>query len=188
MITLTEAKQFLGIETSVTEFDTLLNAFILEVTDMINNYIGYDISQQTIEYCFRGNNTTDIYLPFINVTEVTGLEYRINPTSDYVSMDYELYVINGESYLYADSFFYNYFYKADIVTGYSTIPNIVKLKAKELVSYLFRESGASQGRLRNLYGVESISETVNGITTNTKFAPIFNDIAKYLDKYKRVLC
>jgi hypothetical protein len=152
---------------------------------LIENYIGYELNSKTFVYWFQGNGKTDMYLPIHNVTVAEDLYEYINPKSDGVVKEFELYKLNDLFYLYSESGFI-YKYKISLTAGFTTIPNDIKQKSKEIISYMFRESGLLEGRMSGLFGVDTISQTMQGVTTNYKFKSMFNEIGKYLDKYRTV--
>ena len=184
MVTLTQVKNFLEIATSNTEFDTLLNAFIDRATALINNYLGYDLAENTQTYNFVGNGKNEFVLPFVFISNIENLYERSKPTNEWnVKSDYEFYTINNITYLYSDSLL-NGYYKVDVTSGFAVIPNDVQQKCLEIISYYFRESGAMQGKMSGLYGIESIVETTKDMTMNYKFKSMFKEIEFYLNKYK----
>ena len=187
MISVSEAKAFINIDQSVSDYNDILQVLIDAADAIVNQYCNTTIPSSTFDYEFPGNNKTDIYLPFNNITSITNLYYKEKRINDYqlISSDYyNLYHVNNVYHLYYEQVF-NYFYKANITAGYSTIPNDIKQVCKMIVSYLFREAGIRQGQFSGLTGINSISITNrDGITTNYKFNSMFQDFSKYLDKYK----
>lgn len=186
MVSLSEIKSYLGIETSNTEFDTNLTMFIANAKSLINQYVGYNLESNTFDYYFVGNRKSDIFLPFYQITAATDLvEYEL-PNSTGTALTTELYKINDNFYLYYANNF-NYRYKINLTAGYVTIPSDIKQKAIEIVSYLFRESGLRSGRMSGVAGIDTMSETMQGVTTSYKFKSMFSEIGMYLDKYKMVV-
>lgn len=195
MITeLSKIKNYLKINGN--DFDDLLYNLSLSAEKQLTNYLNQNIEQTTVSIILNGSGTRLLLIPsYHNITAFSAIYYRNTLSDSFVSQtlsDYTLVKIENIDYIYTNSVFIAGLanYKITITYGYGTdsIPDDIKHVLKEIIAVNFKKSDLGGGIKGGNLGLNSISESVNGVNYNTSFKDLFTTEHKFiLDKYKRIV-
>lgn len=182
IISNTDVKTYLSITEST--FDATITSYISKVESQIVDMVGQNIDSTTSDVIFKGNGKTRHLLLNKPVTDLNSLSYRAVPTDDWTtitSTDYTLYEADSVYWIYYNSFYSSYEYKANITYGYDTIPEPVKMVAIEMVTDKLLDSNILNLNEGFRHGLSARAEGVNGYTGTTSFktADYWHRLAKY---------
>lgn len=183
MITTTELKQYLNITDST--LDSFLSNVITHCTAKIEAEICTSLSSSSRTRYFNGNSMTLYLINDLNVTALTSLRYREDPTDSWTTISPSLYGIHNVGLLhyvyFSDVFDSSYTYELVYTAGYSTIPTDLKTLCIELSASWFNDSEHGKGRL----GLNSQSITIHGQVGTNSFHNVWETRVKpELQKYR----
>jgi len=193
IITLAEAKLYLDIATDSTGYDAFITTLLSVVSNDIVTLCNQEIesTQDTIEV--SGNGTALLLIPKFPLISVDSLKERTTINTDYdditaiASTLYRTIEDKLVKYIYYE---YGYSkgysnYQLVYTHGYATIPEDIKLVAKEILALYFKDSDVRGGTKGGHLGLSSITESSQGIAITTTFKNMWSEWEKRLDKYRR---
>jgi len=183
----------LNLETQNSDYDVVLDQIIATVGKDVQRYCNQEIEStaQTLE--FNGNGTSYLIFPKFPVISVTTLKHKSEILDSWTAQTaitattYKIIEINNVQYLYYSEGFIEGVanYQLAYVTGYATVPDDIKEIAIEMSTIYFKafdiKSGVKGGRL----GLNSISESVQGVTAGTQFKDMTKEWKLRLSKYRK---
>lgn len=189
MITTNNIKEYLNISNADTTYNTVLDNIVKIVKSQISSILGWNCELHNEDVVFAGNGSTvyNFQIPFIN--SINSLSYKENPLNDYTSItntEYTLLSINSVYKVYYDSgFTLDTVYKCNVSIGYdtTTIPYEVFQVLREMGAIIFKEGDFSDTNGSRL-GVQTISNTLMGVTSNNSFIDLRSRWKKDLQKYR----
>ena len=140
LCTLDEVRDYLSMESSVANIDTLLENLIKRVSSFVDNYCDRTIETTTHTEYYDGNGTDRLYTLNYPITSVTNLWENTNRAWDTDDItDSDDYIVMENSILLKTTIFSNYpqCIKLTYVAGYATIPEDLKQLCIEEVSRSF---------------------------------------------------
>ena len=166
-IDLIEVKLYLGI--THTNIDSQLNVFINEAEAIIDNICETNLLEQTYTQVGTVDNSSNVILNHSKINDIISVEIDGTAT-DYTYKGFGIISIDGAGD-------YEVVYKS----GYTTVPNDIKLIAKEIVYMLMKQSNLDKGIL----GLNSKSSSSSGIVSGSdSYKDMYAEWNKRLDKYK----
>ncbi len=184
IISLTELKNYLNV--SGTTNDTFYTQLINEATNYINNFVRYNVESGSRTIYFSSQSGCYLFLNDINVTAITTLKYKSLPTENYTTVSsakYALQKIQGLQYLYCEDGYGYEINELVYTAGYSTIPDVIKNVAIEMVTMKIKESGLGKSQL----GLAVQTETRNNVTETNQIQSLQNKWHNMLQPYKLML-
>jgi len=193
LITKQELKPFLNIDSATEDYDSVINTIISSVGKDVQRICNQDIesTSQTLE--LNGNGTCYLLIPKFPVISITTLKHRseiLDLWTSHVAISsttYQIVYINNVAYLYYSEGFIEGIanYQLVYISGYATVPQDIKQIAIEMSVIYFKNfdinSGVKGGRL----GLNSIAESVQGVSATTQFRDLSQDWFKRLSKYRK---
>jgi hypothetical protein len=95
LVTLAKTKARLGI--TVNTYDTKLTEIIDEVSQLVVDFLGYDLAKQTYTETLAGNARTYLMLARVPLVSVTTVSYQGTALTDYSIADYDAGLLYRES-------------------------------------------------------------------------------------------
>ena len=160
ILTLSEAKDFLGLANSYSDMDTYIESLINQASLQIEARIDNKVADQTVSNEILSGDGSDILKPrYSPIVSVTTLQYQTDPTADWQTLE------STSEYILVDPLWdYIQLYdstfpsgtrniKMTYVAGYETIPGDLFLVCLEKVADLWAQSKKGGGR----FGIQSQS-------------------------------
>lgn len=175
LISLNELKLFLEIETSDTGFDTLLTQCIVEAQNLIESYLNYSVESASKTIYITGNNSAVYCFGFVPVTAIASISRRTTPLEAWETVSsskYSIYELNGlYNVYYEDVFDYN-LYKIVYTSGYSSVPDGIKMACLELSASIYLAAK------RGTVGIGAKGMTESGSSSTTSYIDLWNNLTK----------
>ena len=183
IVSLVECKRYMNFDTAVTTNDTLLTQFINEAENYINRYVRFNVASasRTIEFGYQSGNY--LFLNDMNVTAITSLKYKSLPTESYTTVSsskYAIQKIKGLYYLYCENGFGYDINELVYTAGFSTIPDVIKSVAIEMVVMKYKESGVGKSQL----GLSVQTENHNNYSVTNQIQSLYSKWHNMLNEYK----
>lgn len=202
IITLDNAKDFLGIQVSNDAYDSVLETYIDWASGWIEHMIGGEptevdfqpqkIAKQDVELVLNGDGSNRLSLPYPIVQlyndSLDNLQYREAADEAWTNLlddiDF-LYIPESPAYT-IELLGVNYFpqgranIRIEYVAGYETVPDDLKILCLEKVAQMFKESGKGDSR----FGLTAASSTAN-MGTNVSFKDMNPQWSAVLKRYRR---
>jgi hypothetical protein len=182
IVNLSEVKSYLNIETSNSEFDSILNSLIASVTSEIEVYCKQPIAQANVSAIYKDALVTpnDIALRQFPVGNLVSISYKSKITeASWTSLDvndFAIYSTNKLFYIQSKSAFNKeHYYNLTYQVGFASVPEVLKQVAFEMVSIKFTDSKHDSGNLNVL----------NKTTTFANSTVNENSSKEYLSKYHK---
>jgi len=190
MITTNNIKEYLNIDTADTTYNTILDNLVKVVKSQLTSILGWNAELHNEDYVFAGNNSTvyNFLYPYINSINTLGYKDSILD-DDYTLIDtslYKLVNLNSVYKVYYDSSFtLDTLYRANISVGYdtTTVPYELWQVLREMASIIFKEADFSNTNNSRL-GIQTISTSIMGVTSNNTFIDLRNRWKRDLQKYR----
>ena len=191
LITLADAKAYLGILTADTDNDDILTGMINAVGTQFDNYTDRELEASDYTIQIDGNGLDHIFLRNYPINEITSIHIdadRVFGDDSEITSDYYVkYDNDGEIALVSSSFWGGVLPKVRqsvkivanlgyTVTAPITLPADIIKACKDQVKYLYRKWN------NNEEGVSSYSATNSSITI-TEDTGLITMVKKVLDKY-----
>lgn len=180
-ITTKQCKDYLGIKDN--NSDSFITDLISYCQEYILNYINQPLLTSTSQYIFEGNDSEYRVLKYFPIQSLTSLKFKTNQLSTLTDCDatkYSLITTEEGTKLYFDSkFLKNTFYQVTYVYGHTSVPVDVQGVLIEMVAIGFKNSNER-------IGLQSINQSVNGISATTQFKDEQPKWNKILNKYKYI--
>lgn len=195
LVSLSDMKSYLGITSSDTTNDTIIEDMILACGTMFDNELNRTLESATYTLYIDGTGTTSIFVPCYPISSITSIYIdndRVFGSDTLVSSgDYIFYENTGEIAMYKSEYpvRYNYFpvgkqnVKVTYVGGYLTsgtnitLPYDLIKATKDQVKFMFKKWQT---------GTEGISSysTLNNNQTLVESTDILPMVSRVLDKYR----
>jgi hypothetical protein len=180
LVTLAEAKAWIGIKTADTTYDALVENFIDGVSWQFNKYSGRLLKARDITEYTEGANTLTIKLKQWPVNSITSI--FIDAEREYgATTEITDYTFHETGLVFSDTYSFSAVPNAVKIVynaGYSTIPYDLKVAALDQIKWLFRR------HRDNSEGVTS-ETTINGSTTRTEDGEMLTTSMEILKRYKK---
>jgi len=184
MITLAEAKAFIGIASVNTEYDSQIQTMISAASETVESYCEQPIMPTTEERIVDGSGKYSILLPFSIVRNASDLMTRtaINAAWESVSGSVSIEYVGSSAYLVSDVPFTfgvrNY--KVMLGLGFNSTPELCTQVVTEIVSVKFNEMQKA------LTGVDSTVRNIDGTNIQVKYVDLTNRHKQLLSRYRRL--
>lgn len=193
MITQAEVKEYLNLAIDNTNYNTVIDNFILTVKQDLINYLGWNFISHSEDFYFVGNDENVMILPFLQIATVNNLYYAEKPTDTYtqITSNFALFPINGLYKVYYENGFNNdYLYKCNVTAGWSSsaVPKDLWEIARELIAIKFKESNVNSAEPR-LGLKQSVQNLMGGSSTMVyaNYFEHFNNCKPLLRKYRIIV-
>jgi len=186
LIALDDVKESLGI--SDASKDNILTRYINYATDLIEKYCNNRRFKETTytDEEVNGSGTHYLNLKHFPVTSITKLEYRTS--SDYSASDFDQ--VDTSDYILESSdsgmiYFPRGFvrgtrnYRVTYIAGYATIPHDLEEACGQLVSYLYKNAGKTEGIKSETLGRYSVTYDKDSSADLFKKAGVFDILQFY---------
>jgi len=187
MVDIEDIKTYMNIVED--DYDTIIEAILNSVIAICNNYTNnvLDGSVVTEYYAANGDGVLILkHYPCSDLSEVieidpfNNVETELETSAFYLGTAYKsnlLYYLNN-------SYTANYIYKLTYASGYTTAPDDLKQVIIEMVTTIFKESDIVGNVKGGRLGVDSINESVEGMSNNIKYKDLTEKHKIILSKYK----
>lgn len=139
-VTTTELQTYKG---SQDDNSDLLDIYINSAESIVEDYIGYSLSENTYTLYLSGLNIDKILVPVYPVQTITSI------TIDGISYDVDDFYIDGKfiGYINGSNVFTDGLnnVKLEVVAGFETIPDIIKITILRIATLLSMESEGNIG-------------------------------------------
>ena len=193
IVTVEQAKNYLGISAANSSKDTLLETWIDVVSRAFESAIDNVVQPATKTVYRDGDGSEFLFLPYYPIITVTTLQERDSPLGSWTDL------LSDTSYLHIDTTYYDrlellegYTFpegqkniKVVYAAGWSTIPGDITKVILEQVSYMWKESGQGADRL-SLSGTSSSEAGGSSSYSFTDMSPRWNEVVRRYGKQQNV--
>lgn len=187
MVDIEDIKAYMNIVDD--DYDTIIESILNTVIAVCNNYTNnvLDGSEVTEYYTGRGDGALILkHYPCSNLSEIieidpfNNVETELDTSSFYLGTAYK----SNKLYYLNNSYTANYIYKITYASGYETAPDDLKQVIIEMVTTIFKESDIVGNVKGGRLGVDSVNESVEGMSNNIKYKDLTERHRTILSKYK----
>ena len=186
ILTLAEAKDFLGFADSYTDMDTYIESLINQASLQIEGRIDNKVADQTVTNEITSGDGSDILKPrYFPIVSVTTLEYRTLPTEAWQTLESEEDHILTHPLWDCIQLYDSTFpsgtnnIRLTYVAGYETIPGDLSQVCLEKVADMFAQSKKGMGR----FGIQSQSSGAGGGSGSVSYKSFTVEHERILRKY-----
>lgn len=192
IISNSDIKTYLGIDSSFTDNDVFINELIQQNQNYIEIFCRQEFEQKSHTINFYGSNQnifdSKLRLNHSVVNSITSLKYKENLTDSsfttIISSDYNLININSVYYLvndagWEDGNYYELIYDA----GFENVPDLIKQILTEMTAVAYLDSNVGEGSKARL-GLNSDSENYGNSSLTKSFKDMLPKWEQKLNKYK----
>jgi len=169
IVTVNQAKEYLGILTTNTTKDTLLESWIDIVSGRFEAQIENKVMPQEVTVYLDGNGDSKLRVPYYPVIEVTSLQGRMMVTDEWADYYEEMTYVHLDPQVdYIELLDGEYFdegqknVKLVYMAGFSPVPGDITQTVLEMLAQMWRESRQGDGTL----GLSSLATNAASGSTN----------------------